>query len=219
MKVTRELLRRYSQSKCTEAEIRIVENWLISADDDAFLSDEEIGNSPEKIKAKLFFSLFGSKQKVPLVPLYKKFTRYAAVACLVMLSFGVGYWMNPRNASGSGGLEENVTAHQVAGLKYKATEHSKIVSISNVEEGETLLRFDGDLIIVNDGPTDQNLVVSSATHHSPFTTKKFLIRSGQKYVVIHHHFKQEEVMVINVKNRDHLSPLIEDKLVEVLDNC
>ncbi|MEM9830766.1 MAG: hypothetical protein AAF944_09010 [Bacteroidota bacterium] len=94
MKVTPELLRRYSRGECTEAEIQLVEHWLAFADDDAILSEEDIGNSPERIRDKLFPALFRTEgrpeTKVPVVPLYKRLMRYAAVACIAMVFFAVG---------------------------------------------------------------------------------------------------------------------------------
>jgi hypothetical protein len=88
--------------------------------------------------------------------------------------------------------------------------------LSSELEGETVLKFDGDLIIVNNGQVDQHVTLSSASHRSPYTTKKAMIRKGEKYVVVHHHFKEEEVILLNVKDKDSISPILRGKLQNAL---
>ena len=88
MKITPELLKKYSEGNCTEDEIRLVESWLSSLDDDAVLSDKEIGDSIYNIRTKLHTTLSDSGSGSKVIPLYKKVMRYAS-AVIILLFVGV----------------------------------------------------------------------------------------------------------------------------------
>ena len=222
IKITKELLRKYDSQTCTEEEKDIVQQWLYGDEvdeeiDHSLLSEEEFQIEKDAIWSRLSEQL--PKKETKVIPFPQRIIRYAAAACAAVGLIGIGYLVSNNSALESSAFEKNVSSYQEKGIEYKATHHSKIVSLNNEKGGETVLRFDGDLVIVNDSPIDQSLVVSSASYHSPYTTKKVLIRKGEKYVVIHNHFKEEEVMVINVKEKYFLPPDLGDKVEEVLAHC
>ncbi|MEM9389496.1 MAG: FecR domain-containing protein [Bacteroidota bacterium] len=87
MKITRELLIKYSRGECTKNEIVTVEEWLSSNEDDAMLSDLEFGDSIENVRHKLLGSLPELQAGPKVIPLYKRAMRYAAV---VVILFTIG---------------------------------------------------------------------------------------------------------------------------------
>ena len=152
--VTAELLKKYIDGKCTAEETRMVESWLSSGDDDAILSDEEIGNSPEKIRARLYASLFSTESGTPVIPLYKKLIRYAAVACLVLVSYGAGYFSKPQNTI----AETAVASAETKGHLIIYHNHGKTTKIPS---GRYDLRFEGSLKLYN-GSDDPMVVFCGA---------------------------------------------------------
>ncbi|WP_192348767.1 hypothetical protein [Algoriphagus sp. Y33] len=87
MKITSALLRKHVAGLCTRQEAQEVEIWISSLEDDAVLSPEEMGNSPQIIRERLYGSLFGSGENTPIMPLYKKLARYAAAAFIIFATF------------------------------------------------------------------------------------------------------------------------------------
>ncbi|MEM6735503.1 MAG: FecR domain-containing protein [Bacteroidota bacterium] len=105
MIVTPDLLRKFSEGKCTHEEIRQIERWLSSEKDDAVLSDEEIGDSIENIRVKLNQTISDFQPGLKVVPLYKKAMRYAAVA-IILFTIGVLTYriLNDATYAGNGEL-------------------------------------------------------------------------------------------------------------------
>ncbi|MEM6845823.1 MAG: hypothetical protein AAF632_26675 [Bacteroidota bacterium] len=101
MIITKELLRRFHEGLCTEEERRAVERWLSTPDDipaevdlDATRIFEE---SRESVWAKITdmqseltpSSREGEPRKV--IPLHRRVSRYAAVACIIIGIFAAGF--------------------------------------------------------------------------------------------------------------------------------
>ncbi|MEO1099687.1 MAG: FecR domain-containing protein [Bacteroidota bacterium] len=89
MKITRELLIKYSRGECTKNEIVSIEEWLSSNEDDAMLSDIEFGDSIRNVRHKLLGSLPELQAEPKVIPLYKRVMRYAAA---VTILFAIGFF-------------------------------------------------------------------------------------------------------------------------------
>ncbi len=156
MKVTPELLRRYSRGECTEAEIQMVERWLASTDDDATLSEEEIGNSPERIQDKLFPALFRTedrpKGKAPVVPLYKIVMRYAAAACLAIGIFFAGHLSGRQSVSYATEIKQG---KQLTDVLYI---YGGDGTYGQVDGSKYRLRFEGTLRLHNTAQASKQIV-------------------------------------------------------------
>lgn len=100
MKITSSLLKKYTSGQCTPQEVKLVEDWLSTSEDDAVLSPQEIGDSPKVIRDNLYTSLFNAGDNSASLPLYSKLSRYAAAACVIFAAFfGGRFSANTANAT------------------------------------------------------------------------------------------------------------------------
>ncbi|MEM9720057.1 MAG: FecR domain-containing protein [Bacteroidota bacterium] len=107
MKVTRELLEKYSRGECTADETAEIETWLSSVEDDSNLSEQEFGDSINNIRLKLHETLSDPKLKNKVIPLYKRVTRYAAAAVFLCVIGFSAYYFSP------GGSKQTLNGVQV----------------------------------------------------------------------------------------------------------
>ncbi|MEM6831788.1 MAG: FecR family protein, partial [Bacteroidota bacterium] len=87
MKITPELLKRYQENLCNEAEVKMVEKWLDSTEDEpSNLSQAQLN----KMKYDIWENL-DQKEAIPArtIPLYRSVMRYAAAA---LIFFTVGFF-------------------------------------------------------------------------------------------------------------------------------
>ncbi|MGD1894469.1 MAG: hypothetical protein ACFB15_28225 [Cyclobacteriaceae bacterium] len=108
MRITKKLLKKHGRGLCTEEERKAVEEWF-EMDETletglAVFSSEEVNK--ERIWSKVTQELPSLKSQKPpiskgkrVVPLYKRVIRYAAVACMLIGSFFIGYFSALPSAS------------------------------------------------------------------------------------------------------------------------
>lgn len=87
MKITPELLKRYHENLCDESEVKLVENWLNSAEDEpSDLSKAQLNNMEQAIWKNL-----DVPTQTKTVPLYRQAMRYAAAAIILLTLGFFGY--------------------------------------------------------------------------------------------------------------------------------
>ncbi|MEM6843344.1 MAG: hypothetical protein AAF632_14040 [Bacteroidota bacterium] len=92
MKITPQLLVRYQQNRCTPAEVRAVEQWLLATDDESSsLTEAQLARMQTEIWDAISPEVLGSKSN-KIIPLPKRVTRYAAAACVIIGTFFLGYF-------------------------------------------------------------------------------------------------------------------------------
>ncbi|MEM9389503.1 MAG: FecR domain-containing protein [Bacteroidota bacterium] len=89
MKVTPELLKKYAEGKCTEAEKEFIENWLPGDVDIASeLSEEKVKHATAQMWQEITADIDDNPTSVT-IPLYKRVMRYAAA---VIILFTIGFF-------------------------------------------------------------------------------------------------------------------------------
>lgn len=88
--VTKELIEKYHLGLCSPEEKKLVEDWLDSAVHQIDLTPEK---DDDKIRQQIWQTLtpiISGDDQAQVVPLYKKLTKYAAVASIVLAVFFAG---------------------------------------------------------------------------------------------------------------------------------
>ncbi|MEQ6118101.1 hypothetical protein [Reichenbachiella sp. MALMAid0571] len=166
MKVTSSLLRKYVAGLCTPQEAQEVESWMSSFEDDAVLSPEEIGNSPQIIRERLYGVLFGSGEKTPVIPLYKKLVKYVAAACIIFATFfGGRFSANTANANTIVDKSPKGHLYISGGKGTKGNLPGKVFK----------LQFDGTLRLYNSAMGQKSVQVGNTS---------FILESRQTYYLL-----------------------------------
>ncbi|MEM6737791.1 MAG: hypothetical protein AAF620_17155 [Bacteroidota bacterium] len=94
MKIDKELLRRYGSGLCSEEERKAIEEWLKIVDDPStrFKSFKGIEESKKNTLLKLSglvpqLESYISSSNTRVVPLHRSVARYAAAACILLVTF------------------------------------------------------------------------------------------------------------------------------------
>ncbi|MEM0940424.1 MAG: hypothetical protein AAGI25_11660 [Bacteroidota bacterium] len=90
MEINKELLRRYADGECTNAEKKRVEDWLSERDVISGEFDELEIQREFNVRWTAIESLMERDGGAKVIPLYKKLTRYAAVVCITVAIFVAG---------------------------------------------------------------------------------------------------------------------------------
>ncbi|MEM9830041.1 MAG: hypothetical protein AAF944_05365 [Bacteroidota bacterium] len=95
MKISRELLKKYARGTCTDEERAAVETWLAAEDtfedtsyDAIFIPQKD--SIRENLQSRLWGdrpAFTGQSEQARVVPLYQRLSRYAAAACILLLTF------------------------------------------------------------------------------------------------------------------------------------
>lgn len=89
MKVTPELLKKYAEGKCTEAEKEFIENWLPGdVDITSEFSEEKVKHATAQMWQQITADIDDNPTSVT-IPLYKRVMRYAAA---VIILFTIGFF-------------------------------------------------------------------------------------------------------------------------------
>ena len=92
MKITKELLQRHSLGICSEEEKKAVEEWFSAKEDSdtglLMVNDEQINEKRISFKlGQLSPELQSLHTPGQTIPLYRKVARYAAAACILLMTF------------------------------------------------------------------------------------------------------------------------------------
>ncbi|MEM6895656.1 MAG: hypothetical protein AAF554_18300 [Bacteroidota bacterium] len=196
MKISNELLKRYSVGNCNPQEKRAVEAWINYLQDDGLLSEKEFGNSIDSIRTKLFKTLFHQKGETPIIRFYKNSMRFAAAACIIFAAF-FGGRVSAKNTSsktiedrrfnehlyfvGNGDLKGNLPGNnfqiEFGGVLQLYNASKKMQS---VVVGDSTFRLHPGLYYYLEGSTQNPKLVDSKVYGN----KVFLGTPSAKYVSI-----------------------------------
>lgn len=127
MKITKELLRKYSSGFCTEEEKKAIEKWLDQKE--TSLDNKPIQEIPFLEKKAIWAKVQRLSPELQsggtsVISLYKQIIRYAAVACIAAIFFSAGYFMasQPATYDGTTRTSTETTDHlQIASKHDKIT--------------------------------------------------------------------------------------------------
>ncbi|MEM6843490.1 MAG: hypothetical protein AAF944_19170 [Bacteroidota bacterium] len=91
MQITKELLQKYASGHCTEAERQRVERWLFQDEEVSGEFDEEKIATELDRRWQAIAAKMDPSHPTKVIPKYKKLTRYAAAACIVIGIFAAGF--------------------------------------------------------------------------------------------------------------------------------
>ncbi len=98
MKITAELLKKYATNTCSAQERQAVESWLKdTASEVPQITDEQWEKADALMRADIGKQI--SRYTNPVVPMYKKWMRYASAACVATLIFFAGRYSANENTS------------------------------------------------------------------------------------------------------------------------
>lgn len=154
MKISNELLKRYSVGNCNPQEKLAVEAWINSLQDDGLLSEKEFGNSIDSIRKKLFKTLFHQKGETPIIRFYKNTMRFAAAACIIFAAFFGGRVSANRDTPvHRNGIKFNENLYIYNGKK----------SYGNIPGEFFKIQLDGRIRLYNASKKTQRLIVGDST--------------------------------------------------------
>lgn len=166
IKITPELLKKYELGLCTKEEQDAVESWLHGTDDEITpLSERALDKMELNIWQGLDAEL--SEKKIHFFPL-KKMMRYAAVACVAVVSISAtGYavlcntgWLNTELAldNTTGHITKNI---HVNPLEFSVLPESKILTTTKFCSGTVNVNFCGNHKIRNTSDNEVKLSINS----------------------------------------------------------
>ena len=167
MKVSSELLKKYTDGTCTPNEKHL---------DDAGLSEEEFGDSIDNIKSKLWSSAGLEENQVRIKSLYSKLLQYAAVfLMLISIGFGYYYWSNSVSTDPSVIFAQG----NYEGFSTERAEKRKV----QLDDGSTIwLNYESQLKVAKTFNVDDRVVFLSGHAHfdvAPDADRPFIIYTDQ----------------------------------------
>ncbi|WP_438712048.1 hypothetical protein ACSTS3_06170 [Aquimarina muelleri] len=169
MKVTPKLIEKYLLKDCSEQEIKIVEQWIASNEQE----QSTISNSNlEKMESEIWNSLYKNELQntTKVIPLYKKAMRYAAVACVAGLIFFAGRFSTITNTTID--PQNNLLVYGGNGT------HAKIPG------NEFSLQFDGQLKLFNGSKAIKTVIAGNKTYTLEPMQTYFLMGNNQNSSLI-----------------------------------
>lgn len=173
--INKKLLQKYFNGTCTKDEAKLVEAWLASKEYNEPLEMEE--NTKEHNK-KLIWDEISSSMDVgdsaqddsaPVIPLYKKLTRYAVAACVTTLVL-VGYFYQNRTDKSSS--INPIGKIDSKDLYYLTSYHGETEKITAYQ---CELELDGAIRMYNDSEEFKMVICAS---------KKFMLHPKQDVWII-----------------------------------
>lgn len=161
MKITKELLERYAQGKCTEAELSAIEDWLPNeADETDRLSDHALASEKKKVWARI---LLHQKSDTPIIRFYKNTMRFTAAACIVFGAF-VGGRLSANSKSNYNTRKIDIEEHLYV--------YGKNGYEGHLRGTEFKIEFDGTLGLYNASLGDQVISTGDTI---------FILQPGKRY--------------------------------------
>ncbi|WP_254560628.1 hypothetical protein [Dyadobacter diqingensis] len=210
MKITAQILARYSDGTATSEEIWAVTLWLASEETESAASVFPDPESKEKVRLEIEYVLdrhIALYQRKERRDLKTTFAWYAAAACLV-----IGFWINGFYQNSKPFSEENITSYDnllgensksfttSSGLVFTLAPHSKVLANTNYSEQTSSIHFCGAMEITNRSGRDMKVVFSSDCKKSNNAKQIITCKEGKSYVALQHNMQKEEIIVVN-RNR------------------
>ncbi|MEM6735337.1 MAG: hypothetical protein AAF620_04630 [Bacteroidota bacterium] len=152
MKITHELLEKYARGECTLAEESAIEAWFQSEESE---SSEFSPSEIENIRALMLVNI-EEKQGYKVIPLYKKFTRYAAAAAVILMAFGAGYFVDK-------GTTDQIVQNELKD-EQGLTIYGGNGGFGKIPGESFRLSFDGHLRLFNGSDSFKTIIVGEITY-------------------------------------------------------
>lgn len=156
MKITTELLKKYALNACTAQEREAVDRWLADTDSDVpHISDEQWERANALMKMDIAKHV-GTHHKT-IVPMHKKWMRYAVAACVAAAIFFVGrYSAN----EGTSAIAQQSTEQESNNLLV----YGGNGAYAKIPGNEFSLQFDGRLKLYNGSKESKTVTVGNQTY-------------------------------------------------------
>ncbi|MEM0940419.1 MAG: hypothetical protein AAF600_14410 [Bacteroidota bacterium] len=177
MEVNRDLLKRYANGQCRTEEKKHVEDWLLEQDFISGSFDQARIRKELNLSWVAIESHMEKEVRTKIIPLYTKFTRYAAAACLAIVIFFAGRY--------STSLEEN----QLASQEKTPEEQGLMVyggngAFTQLNGDSFNLNFDGSLKVYNRSGEQKTIVVGNVTYTLEPNKKYYLLGNANSSSLI-----------------------------------
>lgn len=214
MKIDEEILTRYVNGECSPEEKKRIATWL---DESIDLDDKLYTKEFQIIKADLWDKLSLKTHPAKTVHLYQRIIWYAAACLLPGIAATILFSQINRQNTIIIASEETQSLTGSKALTVQTMQQSHLRANSNVCKKQAEILFCGNFTLSDISESDWTLEISSDCHVSPYTTKKIQLKKGKEYLVMHHTFKQEEVMIIDMSKIHDLSPVMWQKVEKIFN--
>jgi len=207
MKVTQQILLKYSEGSATKEEILAVETWLksesVEADEALFPWDQNKRQVRSEIRSELGIRIILHQQKRNS-HLKNAVTWYVAAACTVIGLWGIGFYNNAHtNTENQTASFDNLNGKESKsfktsdGLIFKLAAHSKVETNTNSADEISTVQFCGTMEITNRSGRDIQVIFSSTCKKSNNAKQVVTCKEGKSYVALQDHVRREEIIVVN----------------------
>lgn len=192
MKITTELLKKYASNTCSTQERQAVERWLTdTAAEVPQITDDQWEQADALMRIDIGKHL--SFHKKPVVPLYKKWIRYAAVACVAAAVFFAGRYSATENTSL---IAQQTTAQESNNLLV----YGGNGAYAKIPGNKFSLQFDGRLKLYNGSKEIKTVTVGDKTYTLEPMQSYILMGDNEKSSLIADlDFKLERVGLAKLK--------------------
>ncbi|MGD1895072.1 MAG: hypothetical protein ACFB15_31320 [Cyclobacteriaceae bacterium] len=175
MKITPELLKKYTAGECTEAERGLVEEWLPGDSDiTATFSQEELSDATTQMWQNITQRAeMDNPGTVPasVIPIRRRLAYLAVAACLSIVIFGIGYFTETKKPTPAAHI---ASTSRAKGMLYVSSDPNSSIEVA-ANACEIIL--DGGVQLLN---------TSSFAREVTCNGKTFIIQPRRQYVIFSH---------------------------------
>ncbi|MFH7010385.1 hypothetical protein ACHRV5_00850 [Flavobacterium sp. FlaQc-52] len=167
MKITPQILEKYAQGKCSETEVKLVEQWLDNPQDEEAVQNEHLftNTQQQRVWRKLHKTIFSKKGLISI-------SRYAAAACFVGAVFFAGRQSAMAN---SAKLAQEIKIQEANNLFV----YGGNGAYAKIPGNEFSLQFDGQLKLYN-GSREIKTVKSGDKIHTLQPMKTYILMGNKQ---------------------------------------
>ncbi|WP_437921404.1 hypothetical protein [Sphingobacterium sp. LRF_L2] len=206
--VNKELLERFHQGNCSDAERKLVFQWLEMGDDEQlFLSSDEMNN----MEARLWQTIKPYKEKRNTIVIY----RFVGVAACLLLLFSLLWNYNDHHAPQFYTLKgKEMRELMVHGVNFRMLSggDAQLVADKNGTVGN--LTFCGAIEISNTSEKDMEYKLNLQCANSTFATKNVTLKKGKTYIAMHNYYKTDELVILKKENLIEFADMVPADLRE-----
>lgn len=199
MKITNELLRKYSNNELTGSERAVVELWLETSKPEG---QEMVFRAGANAGGDMFQAV---RERITLADTRRQRSRqlwrYAAAACLTLGMIGIGWYQNAIVSADNQLSLDNLSGQHTkdfnseSGLVFRLSAHSKAhASLTNTINS---ISFCGAMEVTNRSTKDIRIVFSSTCKTRGIAEHTITCKPGKSYVALHDPMEENEIIIIN----------------------
>ncbi|MEM9673170.1 MAG: hypothetical protein ACFB15_30220 [Cyclobacteriaceae bacterium] len=182
MNISPELLKKYATGNCTEEERRLVEQWL--ADDNLSTTSPRAKLEAERTQVWQNIAHKIGWKETKVVPMYRRITRYAAVACII-----IGIFMAGRLSVSTGHASPVKQGKRLVTLPNLLHIYGGDGAYGIVAGNRFRLEFEGEVKLYNGDPQPKQIVCGGQEFTLESYQTYFLSGSDQRaYITNDSHF-------------------------------